>query len=871
MRGDRRMQRKTVSGMLIALFLVHILVSQSGIRLTATPRTMVPLQNRIVFHSDRDGNFEIYSMNDDGTDQTRLTSNPGNDWYAVWSPDGKKIAFTSEQDGNQEIYAMDADGTNQIRLTHNSASDWVPDWSLDGSKIAFASNRDGNSEIYVMNADGTSQTRLTANAADDRDPVFSPEGTKIAFESNIDGNSEIYTMNVDGTGATRLTQSSAVDRHPDWLSNKIAFTSNRDGNDEIYIMNSDGSSQTRLTFSEASDLDPTLSSDNRIFFSSNRDGNYEIYAMDMDGRNPARLTKNAAQDYRPDCILRQSLGSIPVCGKGIWLTRIWLTEDGGLSRIIERLDNAKVNWVAVKCGDGDYYWLNDAEFSNWANSFGGFSQVIKIFHDNGIKVIGAHYIYGYNKWEIPGSSELDVSNKILDIEGIDGLLIDAESEAESRLASCESYLKSLRNEHGSSFIAYTSYANVIHPRDELHELFTQYCDVSMPQTYWTVRGIPDPTTHVTPGISPEEEIDNMESNLGKLRDKWNNKPIMPMGVSGICVMGDGIHSREVNVGEIRQFCDYLFNKGYDGASLFAYEIMSENWKWNEYSACFNPELTFAGYCPVNLVITDSDGLTINRASSEISGAIYMEYDINGDGSCDDEILILHRKIGDYFIAVVTQPNALPNDTYTLRASTGNTTAVLAENASISDIPSHPYIISSNETTIIPRFDLYDIGITRFITSKTVVGQNFSLPFNVTIFNYGNFTEALNVSLYANTTQIATFIDLGLASRNSSIIASAWNTTGFAKGNYTISAYVWPVPGETDTADNTRTGGWVVVTIPGDVNADGTVNILDISIAARSYGTKPGDTKWNPNADINEDGTINILDISAIAKEYGKKD
>ena len=78
-----------------------------------------------------------------------------------------KIIFQSKIDGNWEIYVMNADGNNQTRLTDNSADDVYPTWSPDGTKIAFHSNRDGNWEIYVMNADGSNQINLTNNNTDD--------------------------------------------------------------------------------------------------------------------------------------------------------------------------------------------------------------------------------------------------------------------------------------------------------------------------------------------------------------------------------------------------------------------------------------------------------------------------------------------------------------------------------------------------------------------------------------------------------------------------------------------------------------------------------------------------------------------------------
>ena len=119
------------------------------------------------------------------------------DSQSSWSPDGTKIAFTSFRDGNAEIYVMNADGTNQTRLISHSASDEGPSWSPDGTKIAFRSNRDGseNWEVYVMNADGTNQTRLTSHSASDWPASWSPDGTKIAFHSKRDGSGDVYVMN----------------------------------------------------------------------------------------------------------------------------------------------------------------------------------------------------------------------------------------------------------------------------------------------------------------------------------------------------------------------------------------------------------------------------------------------------------------------------------------------------------------------------------------------------------------------------------------------------------------------------------------------------------------------------------------------------
>jgi Tol biopolymer transport system component len=87
--------------------------------------------SKIVFHSARDGNHEIYVMNADGTGQTRLTDNKAMDYLPMWSPDRKKVVFVSERDGNHEIYVMNADGTGQTRLTTGTYPVWsyVSSWS----------------------------------------------------------------------------------------------------------------------------------------------------------------------------------------------------------------------------------------------------------------------------------------------------------------------------------------------------------------------------------------------------------------------------------------------------------------------------------------------------------------------------------------------------------------------------------------------------------------------------------------------------------------------------------------------------------------------------------------------------------------------
>ncbi len=144
---------------------------------------------------------DVFIVSPTGANQTDLTNTPGVvDGAASWSPGSAKIAFETNRDGNFNIYEMNTDGSNPQRLTADPATDTGPLWSPRGDLIAFLSNRDGNYEIYVMKPDGSAQIRLTNSQADELDMTWSPDGARIAFRSDRGGNADIYTVAADGSG-----------------------------------------------------------------------------------------------------------------------------------------------------------------------------------------------------------------------------------------------------------------------------------------------------------------------------------------------------------------------------------------------------------------------------------------------------------------------------------------------------------------------------------------------------------------------------------------------------------------------------------------------------------------------------------------------
>ena len=353
----------------------------------------------------------------------------------------------------------------------------------------------------------------------------------------------------------------------------------------------------------------------------------------------------------------------PTSGKGIWIWHLSEAENGNVSKIIEKVKFAGLTWVTIKCGDGNLFWKGEDECT---------SDVVTQFHNAGIKVFGWQYVYGDDP-----IGEAEVANQILDL-GIDGFIIDAEAEYKGKPDNATAYLENIREEHPVSFVAYTTFPIIDYHTDFPYLEFGKYCDAVMPQDYWKEIG-----------VTPEEMVEWMEEQWNKWHEIWEDgghsdsvKPIIPLG-----------QGWDVSGSEITRFCNLVYAHGYGGVSLWRYGTMTEA-NWEAYEECFAPQLTITAYSPVDIVATGPDGLSISKQSNKIPGASYTEFDMNGDGDPDDEIIILYRKIGNYLISVIPEPDANLTDTYTLELSTETTTTTLAENVSVSEIPTEPYVFES---------------------------------------------------------------------------------------------------------------------------------------------------------------------------------
>ena len=273
------------------------------------PAGFHPVQNPWLEHVRIEPSGEIWVMNADGTQQTRLTrAGDGiQDWNGVASPDGSRIAFTRLRQGDHppvdvpddaDVWVMDADGTGARPIAAFEGWQWLPHWSPDGSWIVFTDESEGGpwatdtgppvegsgglvgipfltgqptpdrrpADIWKIRADGSGPpVRLTNAIGDDRAATYSPDGTKLAFDTTRDGNNEVYVMDSDGSNPRRLTYDPGWDWGQAWSPDGrwIAFNSNWAGDAEIYVMAADGTAVRRLTDIPGGDAAPSWSPDGR--------------------------------------------------------------------------------------------------------------------------------------------------------------------------------------------------------------------------------------------------------------------------------------------------------------------------------------------------------------------------------------------------------------------------------------------------------------------------------------------------------------------------------------------------------------------------------------------------------------------------------
>ena len=188
----------------------------------------------------------------------------------------------------------------------------------------------------------------------------------------------------------------------------------------------------------------------------------------------------------------------------------------------------------------------------------------------------------------------------------------------------------------------------------------------------------------------------------------------------------------------------------------------------------------------------------------------------------------------------------------------------------------PYVIDAHNVDHYPLMNsMPDVAVTSVISGKTdcdpfpTIGRNYTLAIRVTVENQAVYAETVNVTVQILATEIGRSTNVSVAGRSSVTLDFSWDTTSWEYGNYSMRALAEPLLTEYDTSDNSFEDCWILLTIPGDINGDQKVNVLDAIRIANSFNSKPSDANWNPNADINCDNKVNILDCIVLANYFNQ--
>jgi len=285
-----------------ALILIFIITN------SCQKRTEVVLRasEKIVFLSNREApkrQFDIFSMNFDGSGQLNLTqnvdgirsiSNPR------ISPDGKEIVFIVFETGRKLLQKMNIDGSNQKTLTEIKIDVPDPRFSPDGTRIIYVDKIQQHRQIFIMDRDGGNRTNISNRQNDEFEARFAPDGSRIVYVTKHSSKHSICVMNIDGSNKTELTEKTTDDRYPQFSpdGSKIVFSSSRDGDYDIYLMKKSGRSIKKIFDSPSSETEPLFSPDGRnIIFISNRRGKKyrDVFLYNFKKRKTISLTRQ--MDY----------------------------------------------------------------------------------------------------------------------------------------------------------------------------------------------------------------------------------------------------------------------------------------------------------------------------------------------------------------------------------------------------------------------------------------------------------------------------------------------------------------------------------------------------------------------------------------------
>ena len=237
----------------------------------------------------------------------RITTEEGQDeglaGVAV-APDGK-IIYTARETGDYDIWSVDADGSNRRKLTADEGSNEVPAVSPDGKTIVFSTDRASNGDLWRMDIDGRNQTALTTSPEHEGYTNITPDGKWIVYEKvDSDNKGTIWKISIDGGTPAQLTKAGSwrPTLSPDGKFFACDYGSEK--NAKVAIFPIEGGSPVKVIDAPAilkSYIFKWASDGKSLIYFEKRDRAENLWSQPIDGSPPKQLTNfDSGEIYRFD-------------------------------------------------------------------------------------------------------------------------------------------------------------------------------------------------------------------------------------------------------------------------------------------------------------------------------------------------------------------------------------------------------------------------------------------------------------------------------------------------------------------------------------------------------------------------------------------
>ena len=284
-----------------------------------------PKTEKIAFSSNRDGPWDIYIMNPDGSDKINLTRHRAADFSPVWSPTGEHILFVSNRDGILDLFLMDAKGRNVRRVFKNLAQRIEPTWAPDGQRIAYHAEMPQWS-IQTGTIHGIGGIQVALARVQGGNPSWSPDGKEIAF---VAGESRrIYIAELPTrTKRVFLPNERPWMYFPAWSPDgeKLAFSWYAQGlgnKSALFVANRDGSGLKQIGKPAFNIFTPAWSPDGEklVYVEAAIEGDRQIVTVDLRTRRKQQLTRRG-WSVTPSWF--NPAFTLPVAPQPYLLTTVW--------------------------------------------------------------------------------------------------------------------------------------------------------------------------------------------------------------------------------------------------------------------------------------------------------------------------------------------------------------------------------------------------------------------------------------------------------------------------------------------------------------------------------------------------------------------